>query len=182
MYNVVLHIERKMKNHRMFGCRLQVYCECLKVVGSSDPATTRVLQPKTIIHSGIRALPRTFEKRVLHQKYVLERHSMRQIADAFASSKTAVRSALLRFGIPIRDAGSSPHRTHNLPFGKKCVNGRVEAHKGERRTIESIVRMHGEGMSNCAIARVLTEIKIQTKQRGKAWHPEMVRQILIREK
>lgn len=107
---------------------------------------------------------------------------MRQISTEFASSKTAVRSALLKFGIPLRVTGKNPYRTHNLPLGKRCVNGRVLIHKGEKRIIQSILKMHGEGLSNCAIARVLTDMKIPTKQQGRKWHPEMVRQILIRER
>jgi hypothetical protein len=62
------------------------------------------------------------------------------------------------------------------------VNGAVMQHKGEQQVIRSVLKMHREGLSNNAIARVLTEMKIPTKQQGKAWHHEMVRQILLRSK
>ena len=148
----------------------------------SDPGTGNVLHAKTVIVSGIRTLPVTFNEAVLHQKYVLEKRSLRQIAREFASSKTAVRQALVRFGIPLNNKGSSVNRVHALPFGKRCVNGIVVQHKGEQQVIRSILKMHREGLSNCAIARVLTEMKVPTKQQGKAWHHEMVRLILLRSK
>jgi hypothetical protein len=151
-------------------------------VDQFDPGTGNVLQPKTTITSMVNTLPVTFNEAVLHQKYALEKRSMRQIAAEFASSKTAIRDALVRFGIPLRETGKSPNRTHNLPFGKRCVGDKVVDHKGEQRVISSVLKMHGEGLSNCAIARVLTQMKVSTKQQGRGWHPEMVRQILLRNK
>ena len=150
------------------------------MVDQSDPGTGNVLHPKTTITSIVNTLPVTFNEAVLHQKYVMERRSLRQIAREFASSKTAIRQALVRFGIPLNKTGSSVNRVHALPFGKRCVNGVVVQHKGEQQVISSILKMHREGLSNNAIARVLTEMKIPTKQQGKAWHHELVRQILIR--
>jgi len=146
------------------------------------PGTGNVLQPKTTITSMVNTLPVTFNEAVLHQKYVLEKRSLRQIAREFASSKTTIRQALVRFGIPLKNKGSSVNRVHALPFGKRCVNGAVMQHKGEQQVIRSVLKMHREGLSNNAIARVLTEMKIPTKQQGKAWHHEMVRQILLRSK
>ncbi len=152
------------------------------MVDRSDPGTGNVLHPKTTITSVVKTLPVTFNEAVLHQKYVLEKRSLRQIAGEFASSKTAIRNALVRFGIPINEKGTSPNRVHALSFGKRCVGGVVVDHKGEQRVISSILKMHREGLSNCAIARVLTEMKVPTKQQGKAWHHEMVRQVLLRSK
>lgn len=146
------------------------------------PDTGNVLHSKTIINSSIRTLPPTLNKVVLQQKYVVERHSLRQIAREISSSKTGVRQALVRFGIPLRGQGKNTRRTHSLPFGKRASKGKVADHEGEKRVIESVVRMHGEGLSNCAIARVLAEMKLPTKQQGRKWHPEMVRQILTRYK
>jgi hypothetical protein len=144
--------------------------------------TGNVLQPKTIIYSNIKTLPATLSERVLHQKYVVERRSMRQIAAEFSSSKTAIRNGLLRFKIPLRGRWRNPHRVHNLPFGKKCIRGRVVAHEGEQKIISSILEMKNQGFSNVAIARALSAMKTPTKKRGKRWHYEMVRQILLRTK
>ena len=146
----------------------------------SDPGTGNVLHAKTVIVSNIKTLQVTFNEAVLLQKYAIEKRSLRQSAAEFASSKTAIRAALVRFKIPLRVTGKSPNRTHNLPFGKRCVGGIVVDHKRERQIISSILKMHREGLSNCAIARVLTEMRAPTKQQGRAWHHEMVRQVLLR--
>ena len=164
------------------GCMAQAFCPKFGTMDRSDPGTGNVLHPKTTITSIVNTLPVTFNEAVLHQKYVLEKRSLRQIAAEFASSKTAIRNALVRFGIPLNDKGSSANRVHALPFGKRCVGGVVVDHKGEQRAIGSVLKMHREGLSNCAIARVLTEMKVPTKQQGKAWHHEMVRQVLLRSK
>ena len=145
-----------------------------------DPGTGNVLQPKTTIISILKTLPITFNEAVLHQKYVLEKRSLRQIAAEFSSSKTAVREALIRFGIPLNRHGTFANRVHSLPFGKRCVEGTVIEHKGEAHVIDSMLKMHREGFSNCAIARVLTQMKIPTKKQGRGWHAEMVRKILQR--
>ncbi len=146
----------------------------------STASTGNVLQPKTIIQSRIKTGSVTFNKAVLHQKYIVERRSMRQIASEFTSSKTAIRDALIAFEIPLRERGENPYRLHNLPFGKKVQNRKVINHEREQEVICSILKMHGDRLSNTAIARALTAMKIPTKQRGCKWHPEMVRQILIR--
>lgn len=59
-------------------------------VDQSDPGTGNVLQAKTVIYLAIKTGSITLNKGVLHQKYVAERRSMRQIAVEFASSKTAI--------------------------------------------------------------------------------------------
>jgi len=104
-----------------------------------------------------------------------------QIAREISSSKTGVRQALIRFGIPPRKQGQSSNRAHNLPFGKRAIKGKVVDHEGEKRVIESVLKMHREGLSNCAIARVLTEMKVPTKLQGRKWHHEIVRQIIARQ-
>lgn len=149
-------------------------------MGPSEALTMSILQPRTIISSSIKANRAIFSKSVLHQKYVLERRSMRQIAHEFASSKTAVRKAPIGFGIPLRERWRSPHRVHNLPFGKKCIKGKVVDHEGEQGVVRSILEMKQQGFSNPAIAHALSAMKTPTKKRGKRWHYEMVQQILIR--
>ena len=150
------------------------------MVDQSDPGTGNVLQAKTVINSNIKTGSVTFNNAVLQQKYSVERRSMRQIAREFASSKTAVRNALIRFGIPLRSRCQNPHRLHNLPFGKKLVKSRVVDHEREKEVIRSILTMRADGLSNGAIARILTAMKTPTKKCRSKWHPELVRQILIR--
>jgi hypothetical protein len=58
-----------------------------------EAGTGNVLQPKTVITSRVKTGIPVLDKFVLHQKYVLERRSIRQIAAQFASSKTLIRNA-----------------------------------------------------------------------------------------
>ena len=146
----------------------------------SEAGTGNALQAKTVIQSRIKTGSVTFNKVVLHQKYVVERLSIRQIAAKFASSKTAIRNALIASDIPLRERWKNPHRLHNLPFGKKLWRGRVIDYKREQEVINSILKMHGDRFSNTAIAHALTAMKSPTKKRRSKWHPEMVRQIVIR--
>ena len=161
-------------------CRLEVSSTRLESMDRSDPGTGNVLHAKTVIQSRIKTRSVTFIKAVLHPKYVLERRSLRQIAAEFASSKTAIRNALLVFNIPLRERWRNPYRIHNLPFGKTLREGTVVDYKREQEIIHSVLKMHGDRLSNTAIARALTAMKIPSKRRQTRWHPEMVRQILIR--
>lgn len=71
---------------------------------------------------------------------------------------------------------------HAVPFGKRVIKGSLVDQAGELRVIDSSLRMWREGFSNSAIARVLTEMRIPTKRQGQKWHPEVVRQILLKHK
>ena len=146
----------------------------------SDPGTGNVLHAKTVIQSRIKTGLVPFNKAVLHQKYVIERCSMRQIAVEFASSKTAIRNALKTFGIPLRGRWKNPYRSHNLPFGKKLRRRKVVDYRREQEVIRSILKMHDARLSNMAIAQALTAMRIPTKKRRLKWHHEMIRQILLR--
>lgn len=112
------------------------------MVDHSDPGTGNVLHAKTVIQSRIKTGSVTFNKAVLHQKYAVERRSIRQIAAEFASSKTAIRNALIRFEIRLRERWRNPYRSHNLPFGKKLEKGRVVDYEREQEVIRSILKMH----------------------------------------
>jgi len=105
---------------------------------------------------------------------------MRQIAAEFASSKTAIRNALIAFDISGRKRWKNPYRLHNLPFGKILRKGKVVDYELEQKVIRSILKMHSDGLSNVTIARILTSMKIPTKRRRLKWHPELIRQILTR--
>jgi hypothetical protein len=115
----------------------------------------------------------------LHQQYVVNQLSIRQIANLCVSSKEAVRSNLHQFKIPLREK-SKPHgRQPQLKFGHKRIKGKLDDHCGEQRVIKVVAQMKDEGLSLRAIARCLDEMKIPTKCRGKKWHPEMVKRALV---
>lgn len=150
------------------------------MVDPSVTSTNFFLRPEITILSNIYTTSKLYDKSFLHQKYIVETLSLRQIGALIFSSKTAVRNALIRFDIPLREKKTPPERHGNPPYGIRRVGGKNIVHKQERRVIESIVKMKDEGLSNRAIARILNELKTPTKKQGKGWHHEQVRQILLR--
>lgn len=87
-------------------------------------------------------------------------------------------AALAKFDIPARE----PHLPHGHPsqpkFGEKIRKGKAVIHVVEQRVIETVWKLKEEGLSLRKIAEVLDQMKIPTKERGKKWHPEIVRRIL----
>jgi hypothetical protein len=66
-----------------------------------------------------------------------------------------------------------------LKFGQRVIKGTITGHKAEQRVVDSVRQMKAEGLSLRAIARCLNQMKVPTKMRGKKWHPEMVKRILL---
>ena len=123
-------------------------------------------------------IPPYKDKFFLHQKYVKEGLSIKQISELIFSSKDAVRNGLLRFGIPIREAHQPHGRPSRPKFGKQIRKGVETAHLAEQRVVRAVLNMRAQGLSLRQIARFLTEIGVPTKCRGKSWHPEMVRRVI----
>jgi hypothetical protein len=117
-------------------------------------------------------------KSVLLHNYVDLGLSTKQIADKYLSSSETIRKYLKLNEIPLRGKSMHHGNPSQVKFGQKIRNGELQDHKQERRVVESIRQMKEEGLSLRAIARCLDEMKVPTKQRGKKWHPEMVRRIL----
>lgn len=115
---------------------------------------------------------------VLHQKYIVEGLSIRQIASQFLSSKEAIRIALHEHGIPLRKK-SLPHgRPSKSKYGENIIKGKLQNYVPEQRIIKAIKEMKSQGLSLRQIAKNLSTMKIPTKENGKKWHPEMVKRIL----
>ena len=133
---------------------------------------------KTTVISAIQHIPLYKGKAYLNQKYVIEGLSIAQIAAVCFASKEAVRSSLLKLNIPLRE----PHRPHGRPaqprFGEKVAKDHIVSHQAEQRAVDAILEMSAQGLSLRQIAKVLNQMKVPTKCRGKSWHPEMVKRIL----
>jgi hypothetical protein len=113
----------------------------------------------------------------LHKKYIEEGLSLRQISAQTASSKEAIRSALIKNNIPVRDKGQHHGNPSQLKYGVKRKGLSSVEHKAEQRTVDAVGQMRDEGLSLRAIARCLNQMRVPTKNRGVKWHPEMVRRI-----
>lgn len=150
------------------------------MVDATNQYAESVLNPQFSMESVTYITFPTISEAVLKEKYLEKRLSMREIASEFSSSKTHIRDLLLRHNIPLREP-SKYHKDHSRSYGKRVLNGRTIDFKKELRTIETIKKMHEEGMTARGIARTLDTMKIPTKQQGKGWHHHMVVTILKRE-
>jgi len=140
-----------------------------------------VLKPELAIISNTYITSQTISKAVLKQKYEVEQLSLRQIAKDLSSSKTTIRNYLIKFNIPIKEAGRNRDPSIKRKYGEKLLNGKLIEHKQERRVIDSMLEMKEEGLSYSAIARVLNQMKVKTKTQGKSWSWATVRRIILRE-
>ena len=72
-----------------------------------------------------------------------------------------------------------PHGHPAQPkFGEKIRKGKAVPHQVEQRVVETVKKLRAEGLTLRKIAEILDEMKVPTKQRGKKWHPEMIKRIL----
>ena len=144
--------------------------------------TNFVLQWELVVKSVINTGSPLNDPSVLHELYVEKRLSQRQMAGLFASSKTSVQRALIRFNIDTNRPGNRlrPNPV-NIPYGKKIVHEELVDHTKEQRVISLISALKKSGVSNRGIALHLNERMIPTKKKStKGWHHEMIRQILLR--
>jgi len=152
---------------------------CVKWRGEGEPSRIKFPPLELIDTIDFSHTPPYRQPGFLHQKYVKEGLSIGQIAAKIPSSKEAVRKGLIRAGIPIRE----PHKPHGHPsrprYGQKIRKGKEEPHRYEQHIIEAIIDMRAKGLSLREIAKILTQMKIPTKERGKGWHPEMVKRIIV---
>lgn len=95
------------------------------------------------------------------------------------SSKEAIRSALIKNKIPVRDKGQHHGNPSQLKFGVKRKKLSSTTHKSEQRTVDTVRQMKKEELSFRAIARCLDQMKVPTKNRGVKWHPEIVRRLSL---
>ena len=114
----------------------------------------------------------------LHQKYVTEGLSLAQISREIFSSKSTIRKALMDNGIPLRELHRPHGNSAQLRFGRKKIANKVVPHLAELRVVRAIEDLRSKGFSLRQIAQFLTQIKVPTKLRGKAWHPQMIKRIL----
>jgi len=115
---------------------------------------------------------------LLHQKYIVEGLSTRQIAAEFFCSRSTIKKYLKEHGIELR----RPHLNHGRPsqprYGQRLVRGSEVEHLTEQRVIKVVNDLREQGLSLRQICRFLSQIGVPTKKRGVRWHPEMVNRIL----
>ena len=119
---------------------------------------------------------------VLKQKYLKNHLSTREIAKEFSCSKSKIRSLLSKYKIPLREPSKGHHKYNSRTYGKKKINGKIVDHKRELKIIEIIKKLYIKGIDPNSIAKVLSTMKIPTKQHKENWHHRTVINLLKREK
>lgn len=117
---------------------------------------------------------------MIKEKYVKNGLSIRQIATELLCSKEAVRSGLIKEGVELRKPNQHHGRPSQPKYGSQYRNGNLIKHLGEQRVIQTVNEMSDEGMSLRQIARFLDQIGVPTKCKGKKWHPQMVKNIIVK--
>jgi hypothetical protein len=146
---------------------------------TTDKKKEPTVLPLQVLETIVYSQPSKWKnKNFLHQKYVEEWLSIRQIASDVMSSKETVRKELLRTGIKLRERSHHNGNPSQVRLGQRVVKRKLVEHKTEQRVVDSVLRMKKEGLGLRVIARCLDEMKAPTKQQGRKWPPEMVRRIL----
>jgi hypothetical protein len=114
----------------------------------------------------------------LHQKYVVERLSIKEISAEIFSSRTAVSSGLKRFGIPIRENDIAHKNRSQLRYGEAWRKRQVVAYRREQENIEKMRQLRSQGFSYWKIADVFNSMKIPTKTGRGRWHARAIQNIL----
>ena len=140
-----------------------------------------VLNFQFSMKSNVSIAPMPISKSVLKQKYLKNRLSIREIAKEFSFSKTKTRSLLLKYKIPLRQPANCHYKYDSRTYGKKRVNGQIVDYKKELKTIEIIKELYVKGINPNTIAKVLSTMKIPTKQHKKDWHHHTIINLLKRE-
>jgi len=140
---------------------------------SSTPYSSEIIE--------FSAVPACKNPIVLQQNYIENGLTVKQMSVLHGCGETVIKKHLKQFGIRKTEVMKCRSKT-NLSFGEKLKSGKVLEHKTEANIKKAIIDMYTkEGLSVTAIARVLTQMKVPTKKRGKKWDHSVVTAILKRE-
>ena len=140
-----------------------------------------VLNLQFSMKSTISITSSSISESVLKQKYLKNYLSTRQIAKEFSCSKTKIRNLLLKYKIPLRKPSRCHYKRNSRTYGKKKVSGKIVDHKRELKIIENVKELYIKGVGPNTIAKVLSAMKIPTKQYKKDWHHRTIIKLLKRE-
>lgn len=115
----------------------------------------------------------------IHDLYVRDKISLKQIALRMEVSRDYVRKTLFRKGIPVIHGRRETDLTGQIPYGWKKREGKLVPFRQEQKVIELMQRARDRGVSLHKIAKRLNERGTPTKAGGK-WHAKSVSQILER--
>lgn len=114
----------------------------------------------------------------LHQKYVVERLSTKEISALIFSSRTTVANALKRFGIAIRPNDVANKNRSQLRYGEAWRKRHVVIHYRELGNIKKMQALRDQDFSYWKIADVFNSMKVPTKTGRGRWHPRVIQTVL----
>jgi phosphopentomutase len=117
-------------------------------------------------------------KELLHQKYVVARRSLNELAVEFGVARQTISKQMKKFGIKTRVSGTVQNRKRGLAYGKKVKDREIVIHQREQEVIEKIKELRDQGFSYHKIADVLNVMGIKTKSRKVKWSGKTVWQVL----
>jgi hypothetical protein len=147
---------------------------------ASAPDSQRFFPPlQLIINSNFSYVPDYKDPSFLHQKYVVERLSIKEIAAQIFSSTSTVAKYLRLADIEVRPADAK--NRNRLAYGEAWRRRSTEQHKRELEGIKKMQALRERGFSYWKIADVLNSLKVPTKTRRGKWHARSVKTILDRD-
>jgi hypothetical protein len=156
---------------------------CPDRIGSPDSGNENAISSTYYLIDTIDFLSKPIfkDKAFLHQKYVVEKLSMKQIAELCSSSRPTVSKHLKIHGIAAR----SHHERIKLNKGQLAVGerrwrGAIQQNKAEGRIVSLILDLRGKGYSYRQIAAWLDAKGIGTKNGRGAWQAVTVMKIYKR--
>ena len=117
-------------------------------------------------------------KAFLHQKYDVEKRSIKEIAAEISSSRSAVSKHLVEHGIREPYQFVRPKWRSQLKYGEAWRDRLVVPYKRELENIERMKRLREQGFSYWKIADVFNSMKIPTKSGRGKWHARYIQKIL----
>ncbi|MBJ01170.1 MAG: hypothetical protein CME67_08050 [Halobacteriovoraceae bacterium] len=117
-------------------------------------------------------------KEFLHQKYVVERRSLNELAVELGVARQTISKQMKEFGIETRISGAVQNRKRGLAYGKKVKDREIVVHKREQEIIEKVKELREQGFSYHKIADVLNVMGISTKSGKAKWSGKTVHQVL----
>ena len=117
-------------------------------------------------------------KEFLHQKYIVEGLTCKEIASLTFSVRSTVLKYLKHFEIEVRPVGSNQNRKRGLAYGSKSQAKRIVDHKAEKEMIKRVQSLRDQGYSYQKIADILNTMKVPTKTRKGNWSRKQVWSIL----
>jgi hypothetical protein len=128
--------------------------------------------------SRVQAVPLFRSYSYLHQKYVVEGLSIKQISQEIVSSRTAVAKYLKEHGIPLRHDDPEHKYPSRQRYGQLMRRRQIVAHGREHETIKKMRELRAQGFSYWKIADVLNAMGVPTKKQKGRWFAKTIQKIL----